>query len=292
MRASYRGPGIGRTALLCLAASVALACPMTSRVSSLDRPCDSDHPCGPDAVCDPQRGRCVEPGQTPPPVRRDSALPWTEADRGAPTADRGSTPPPDGRAGGEGTCQAPLALCGTRCVNTKTDRSHCGGCDRPCGAHATCNGSCACESGYESCNGKWDDGCECTTGLCQGTTCQKPPPPCSTTTAGSCGGTTAYCGTDGKCATCVGGRKNCDQKGDCECASGSSCSGTTCVAPVQCSSADSECTSANYMKGCTGGLCFAAGCCCPTSQQCRAGSFPVCCKPGLTCKDTANGTCG
>lgn len=59
-----------------------------------------------------------------------------------------------------------------------------------------------------------------------------------------------------------------------------------------CGPADSECTDADYMKSCTGGKCFARECCCPTDQQCRAGSFPVCCKPGLVCKNTATGECG
>lgn len=75
----------------------------------------------------------------------------------------------DARAGSDGSagCAAPLALCGSRCVDTSSDVEHCGACDRTCvvpGASAACvEGECAvgaCETGTLDCNGDPEDGCE------------------------------------------------------------------------------------------------------------------------------------
>ena len=59
-------------------------------------------------------------------------------------------------------------LCGQSCVDTKTDASNCGGCNKVCTAPAhantpTCSaGKCTftCDAGFGNCNGNASDGCE------------------------------------------------------------------------------------------------------------------------------------
>lgn len=46
----------------------------------------------------------------------------------------------DAGAAGAGNCTAPLDLCGETCVNTKSDRQHCGACDVQCEAGEDCKG--------------------------------------------------------------------------------------------------------------------------------------------------------
>lgn len=73
--------------------------------------------------------------------------------------------------------------CGSQCVNTLIDATHCGGCNLPCGAASSCvNGACVCAPGYSRCNG-----------ACLQTD----------TDAANCGGCGVLCGPG---ATCQGGR--------------------------------------------------------------------------------------
>ncbi|HEY8432812.1 MAG TPA: hypothetical protein VIL20_30785, partial [Sandaracinaceae bacterium] len=37
-------------------------------------------------------------------------------------------------------CEEGLTLCGTACVDLRTDRSHCGGCGMACGTDELCQG--------------------------------------------------------------------------------------------------------------------------------------------------------
>jgi hypothetical protein len=61
---------------------------------------------------------------------------------------------------------APLEKCGTSCVDTRSNPSHCGSCPNQCPsdhANPICNdGGCAlqCNSGYQDCDGKLSNGCE------------------------------------------------------------------------------------------------------------------------------------
>ena len=54
--------------------------------------------------------------------------------------------------GGE-DCGSSLLECGGICIDPTTDVGHCGACDNPCAAGATCEeGTCACPEGEEVCN--------------------------------------------------------------------------------------------------------------------------------------------
>lgn len=137
-------------------------------------------------------------------------------------------------------CATGLTCC-TRtlaCINTATDTSHCGGCDRACptGPHATATcaaGACGvrCEAGFGDCNGRADDGCE--------TDLQ--------TTADHCG----RCGS-----TCSGGQMC--AMGACvtTCPTGQTACGTACVDLAtdarHCGMCDRACTTG---EACAGGRC-------------------------------------
>lgn len=67
-------------------------------------------------------------------------------------------------------CSGELSLCSDSCVDTRSDPSHCGGCDQACpdrpNSSPTCNdGSCgiSCDSGWADCNDREADGCETNT---------------------------------------------------------------------------------------------------------------------------------
>ena len=73
---------------------------------------------------------------------------------------------------------ASQTLCGTACVDTKTNASHCGGCGKPCGGGMTCkDGGCECPSGKKDCgngtcvaccgDGDCGNGDKCCTGTCK-----------------------------------------------------------------------------------------------------------------------------
>lgn len=72
-------------------------------------------------------------------------------------------------AGGvcQGTCATGTALCGGRCVNTRTGLDHCGGCSivcpaRPASTRTCVSGACgiACNAGRGDCDGNVTNGCE------------------------------------------------------------------------------------------------------------------------------------
>ena len=56
-----------------------------------------------------------------------------------------------------GQCECPVVgetLCGEVCVDTLTDGTHCGGCDRPCLSPRSCGGGvCDCPGGSTFCDG-------------------------------------------------------------------------------------------------------------------------------------------
>jgi hypothetical protein len=56
------------------------------------------------------------------------------------------------------TCSGGSELCGTSCIDTKTDSANCGGCGMACsGAHTCSGGSCVCPSNTTECNGECVD---------------------------------------------------------------------------------------------------------------------------------------
>ncbi len=53
------------------------------------------------------------------------------------------------------SCTSGLTLCGTGCVDTKTNNANCGACGTACPSPQTCGaGACQCPSGYTNCNGQ------------------------------------------------------------------------------------------------------------------------------------------
>lgn len=114
---------------------------------------------------------------TPP----DTAAPDTRTPDG-PSPDT-ATPVPDTAA--PPMCTPPLALCGSTCVNTASDGSHCGACGKICAGGMVCNGGqCVCVAGRTLCGATCVDtatnsancgacgtaclpGQACTGGMCQ-----------------------------------------------------------------------------------------------------------------------------
>jgi hypothetical protein len=174
--------------------------------------------------------------------------------------------------GGTPTCSSSCAsptpnLCGSKCVDTKTDPTNCGSCGHDCtalahlkpGAAVTCNGSggcvvpqAACAAGYANCSsGSVDiDGCET-----------------ATNTNSNCGGCGIACTQPNATATCA--------------------SGTCAIA--SCNSGYGDCTSA---AGCETALNTASHCgACTTSC---GGGTPTCSgsPASCTCASPNVQTCG
>ncbi|HVT10231.1 MAG TPA: hypothetical protein VHO67_22380 [Polyangia bacterium] len=182
------------------------------------------------------------------------------------------------------SCTAPTPnLCGSKCVDTKTDPTNCGTCGHDCtalphlkpGAAVTCDGSggcvvpqSACATGYANCSsGAADaDGCET-----------------ATNTLSNCGGCGISCSQPNATATCASGTcsiVSCSSGyGDCTSAAG-------CETPLNTASHCGSCTTS-----CSGG----AGLC-GANNQCVAcgGSGQPCC-PGNACSAAGTscmgGTC-
>jgi hypothetical protein len=75
-------------------------------------------------------------------------------DSGAPDAVV-QLPKGDGGMLPDGGCASPTVKCGSACVDTKTDKAHCGGCNMPCAVTEACeNGAChlACSSPTVRCD--------------------------------------------------------------------------------------------------------------------------------------------
>ncbi|MBI2388508.1 MAG: hypothetical protein HYV09_02725 [Deltaproteobacteria bacterium] len=126
-------------------------------------------------------------------------------------------------------CAAPSAQCGEACVDVATDRGHCGGCGKACGAGEVCvDAKCqiACPKDQSVCGGKCVSTSEdrahcgkCDTACADGELC----------VAGKC---TVACpkgqtACDGKCATLESDNANCG-KCDTKCGPGQVCSASTC----------------------------------------------------------------
>jgi hypothetical protein len=220
-----------------LAAALAACSAGSSNPGPTPQSCGPAKPCTAPAWCDPLRYVCVYPDARvqprteagipvdgPPNVRPDGPITHTDS----------YVPPTDSGVVAEaGTCKPDETWCGTRCVNTRVNLQHCGGCNNSCGpmsgSHATCNnGTCECYHPYLNCDSDWaTNGCECPT-ACDGTQCKVVG--CDPNKAGDCNDTFKYCSSvDRTCKVCQTGWENCDQLSSCECKVTSySCINGTC----------------------------------------------------------------
>lgn len=159
-------------------------------------------------------------------------------------------------------CNAPTPnCCGSTCVNTTTNSSHCGSCNSPCDA-GVCNNSTCCAG--QACGAACCTASDCCNNAC-----------CPVAGSKCVGGT-----------TCCTPSQQCDG-GNCCTAAGSFC------CRGQCCSAGQQCTS----QGCCNNPCNANQLCCTAGQTCvnnACCSNPVCngaCCPGSTDQCVANQCC-
>lgn len=144
-------------------------------------------------------------------------------------------------------CAGDTQLCGTSCVDTDTDRAHCGDCDTRCGADQTCvGGKCTCMRGLTKC----------------GDTCVN-----TQTDPMHCGGCDVVpCGDE---QTCAGGV--------CHCPDGLTDCYRQCVNTQRdllfCGSCNTNCTLDQY---CNSGICH-----CGSNDEPMCGGY--CCLPSETC---------
>jgi hypothetical protein len=166
-------------------------------------------------------------------------------------------------------CKKGGIRCGRKCVDSRTNLQHCGGCDRPCRVGATCvDGACR-EPCRPDCAGRecGSDGCDGSCGTCpQGTFC----------TAGRCA-TTCPEGERACRGECIPGGQCCT---DGECSGSRACRAGTCECPQ--AAAPHWCASANAcVPACRTGLIFdPARCTCECIErsccQCTGGNNPFC----------------
>jgi hypothetical protein len=186
------------------------------------------------------------------------------------------------------SCSDGLVLCGGKCVDTNTNRSHCGTCDNTCVTSAVtlaCGnyvpGTCDCAGKNTRCGatGGGASLCDTTTGLCV------------------CGGTS--CGRAETCLSDGSGNTVCSCDGAAACSQGSTCClGSGCVDLTEdanhCGACGNVCATQSY--------CQAGACRCRNKNGCAAGGTGTCtsdglcncggvlCAPGLRC--VASGGCG
>ncbi len=170
---------------------------------------ECDPPCGPGQTCNHETGVCEEGGSVDGGTDGESDaidgvdtgadgapdVPWDG--EGDPPADGTGDVPGDGADGGDGSCEAPRMICGTTCIDPRTDAMNCGGCD------SVCTGGMGCVAGVCECTGPGEVRCD---GVCIdvrsdplncggcGVACDANGPDC---TAGTC-----MCGADPACAPC------------------------------------------------------------------------------------------
>jgi hypothetical protein len=207
-------------------------------------------------------------------------------------------------------CAAPEVACGGRCVDTQSQREHCGACGNACPADQVCTlGRCAfsCPTGQQVCNGacvtlRTDRqhcgacGNACPAGLlCSEGQCQREcGPGLALCASGDPGGVDG--GRDAVCADVRVDRAHCGACGN-ACPSGQICAMGRCV--LSCAAPLSECMGACRDLGADNDHCGACGTACPAGQLCSMGRCAVTCGGGTTncagtCRDlsTDNGHCG
>jgi hypothetical protein len=203
-----------------------------------------------------------------------------------------NTPTADDTACPTGIC------CGGRCVDARTDATHCGTCAMVCGVGSSCSGgSCACASGQLNCDGNWGNGCE-VNGATDPLNC------------GSCG---ASCGLHGSCTTgacgCVAPYLNCNggwadgcevepavdplNCGSCgnSCGSNSSCSSGACGCTVPYLNCDGVWANGCEINPSTDVVnCGSCGNACGANTLCSSGSC-ACSAPWLNCNASWSDGC-
>ena len=206
-----------------------------------------------------------------------------------------STTCPTGCCSG-GTCTTPsTTACGTAGASCVSCGSTADGCSA--GGACTCGGATACASGQVCSGGKCIcDSSSCSTGCCQGNTCQ---PGTDPSACGAAGGMCSTCPTG---QTCNGGA--CSGCNSTSCPNGC-CSGSTCNDPTSsmaCGTAGASCTNC----GTTADGCSASGSCtcggataCATGQECTGGkcacdatSCPTGCCQNNLCTTPSSMACG
>ncbi|MBL8679675.1 MAG: hypothetical protein JNK05_10945 [Myxococcales bacterium] len=266
--------------------------------SSIDSPSDSGTSSGADASMDTG----VDTG-------RDTGVD-TGVDTGRDTGvDTGRDTGVDTGILDSASCTSPLVLCSGACVDTRTNRSHCGGCGRVCAlpnALVTCTaGACAiagCNPGFADCDGVASNGCEVDTNT-------------NTNHCGACGRVCALANASSTCVAgscaiglCATGFSNCDG------AASNGCEVNTLSNTSHCGGCGRVCAPANATASCSSGACGISSCnagfancdliasngceanitadpsncgrcgtVCGSNAACRLGSCVSCASPAVSC---------
>jgi hypothetical protein len=191
------------------------------------------------------------------------------------------------RATGKCGCDDPLTYCEPDCVDTKSDRNHCGRCHRLCGQCEKCqDGRCVpCDRKCETCNitianllGECESTCPgpCRT-VCRNGTCEEPYPPiCVCEAEDDDGSPTAK-----RVLLPAINAQDTDTSGLKPCGEGDS---AQCCVPEQC------CGEGDKQQCCAVDRCCGEGAdakCCAPGYACLEASEggPVCCPPEFVCGD-------
>jgi len=132
-------------------------------------------------------------------------------------------------------------------VDLQNDANNCGSCDNMCNDHAHCtSGNCACNAGWDNCDGDWSDGCETQLGT---------PANCS-----ACGDDCTYINATGVCNGGVCEMGACDAGwDDCNLTDNDGCE-TQLGTLTNCSGCGDTCTYTNATGLCTSGACQMGAC--------------------------------
>lgn len=209
--------------------------------------------------------------------------------------------------GGVLECDAPLELCDTECVDTRSDASHCGNCDTVCPAQHVCEGSTCVDptdcrtngiecSGFTYCDDATGD---CSRGCITDTQCTEDRERCDVDTH-ECICTVGFERCLFDCVDTLVDPRFC---GDCRtsCPSGDVCESGMCVDPGDCRTNGVGCSGFTYCDPATGGCLF--GCevdtqCAAPAETCDIALHECVCASGFhrcgaTCvSDSAVETCG
>ncbi len=209
--------------------------------------------------------------------------------------------------GGVLECEAPLELCDTDCVDTRSDASHCGNCETVCPAQHVCEGSTCVDltdcrtnglgcSGFTYCDEETGD---CLRGCITDTQCEGDHERCDAVTH------ECVCTTDfERCLfDCVDTQVDPRFCGDCRtsCPSGDLCELGICIDPGDCRTNELGCSGFTYCDPATGDCLF--GCavdtqCAAPEETCDLTLHECVCSPGfhrcgsVCASDSAVETCG
>ncbi|MFO0602792.1 MAG: MXAN_6577-like cysteine-rich protein [Polyangiales bacterium] len=229
----------------------------------------------------------------------------------------GASPAPDDAAVADAgmdvvvTCAADATRCGSNCVDLRSDRRHCGGCGRACGALQVClAGTCqlGCPAGQRACGGRCVNlqtdrlncgacgnacpaGRVCSLGACAAT--------CDARLATCAPGDAGAAAAGAYCADLATDDRNCGACGN-ACPLGQRCADRRCQ--VTCPVGQVECAGACRDLQTDRAHCGACGRACAAGDVCVAGACQRSCGGGLSncagsCRDLASdlancGACG